>query len=92
MAYTGRASLTSAAEASRSIDRQGHHSTIIAPISLSQKKLSQKDRASGAVIPLSFGFSATRKHRIAPRLVVGCGGLSRSRRRPAKHRHVFTQS
>jgi hypothetical protein len=56
MAYTGRASLTSAAQASRSIDRQGHHSTIIAPISLSQKQLSQKDRASGAAIPLSLAF------------------------------------
>jgi hypothetical protein len=43
MGYTGRAGLTSAAQASRSIDRQGHHSTIIAPLSFSQKQLSQKD-------------------------------------------------
>jgi hypothetical protein len=67
MAYTGRASLMSAALASRSIDRQGYHSTIIAPLSLSQKQLSQKDWASGAAIPLSFDFSATRKQQHRPK-------------------------
>jgi len=67
MRYTGRAGLTSAAQASRSIDRQGHHSTIIAPLSFSQKQLSQKDWASGAAIPLSFGFSATRKQQDRPK-------------------------
>jgi hypothetical protein len=91
MGYTGRASLTSDAQASRSIDRQGHHSTIIAPLSFSQKQLSQKDWASGAAIPLSFGFSATRKQQDRPKADRWCDGLSRSRRRPAKHRHVFTK-
>jgi hypothetical protein len=36
------ASLTSAAQASRSINRQGHHSTIIALLSLSQEAIVAK--------------------------------------------------
>jgi hypothetical protein len=51
MAYTGRASLPDVYGARQPdvrrpgfalIDRQGHHSTIIAPLSFSQKQLSQK--------------------------------------------------
>jgi hypothetical protein len=52
-------------QASRSIDREGHHSTIIAPAPLFQKKLSQKNLPAAAVVPIGLSSSAwphTRKH------------------------------